>query len=521
MSTPPKPGEAAVQVKSRGMLTAALMLATIMQVLDTTIANVALPHMQASLGAAQDEINWVLTSYIVAAAIATPLTGWVADRLGRKQVLLIAVSGFTVASLLCGIATSLDEMVLFRVTQGICGAMIVPLAQAILLDINPREKFGQAMAIFGAGIMVGPIIGPTLGGWLTESFNWRAVFLVNLPIGILALTALFIYMPGGTIKIRRFDFFGFAMLGLSVGALQLLLDRGQQQDWFSSPEIWLYLGLAISGIWMFVVHCATAKEPFVDLRMFADRNFATGLIFIFIIGLTMFSGLALLPPMLQGLMGYPVIETGIVMAPRGVGTMLSMILVGRLVGKVDTRALILVGLLLTVYSLYMMTEFDVVMSQTPIIISSIIQGLGLGLVFVPLSTIAFATINTKYRTDATSMFSLVRNVGSGVGISLVTTVLAQMTVVNHAELAERVNQFSPGTRAVPGLVGAGPQTLSIIDQLVSQQGAMIAFLDDFKLMMYVTIVAIPIVFFLRGPKAMAKMTAKQDAKEEEMIHVME
>jgi DHA2 family multidrug resistance protein len=520
MSTPPKPGEAAVQVKSRAMLTAALMLATIMQVLDTTIANVALPHMQASLGAAQDEINWVLTSYIVAAAIATPLTGWVADRLGRKQVLLIAVSGFTVASLLCGIATSLDEMVLFRVTQGICGAMIVPLAQAILLDINPREKFGQAMAIFGAGIMVGPIIGPTLGGWLTESFNWRAVFLVNLPIGILALTALFIYMPGSTIKIRRFDFFGFAMLGLSVGALQLLLDRGQQQDWFSSPEIWLYLGLAISGIWMFVVHCATAKEPFVDLRMFADRNFATGLIFIFIIGLTMFSGLALLPPMLQGLMGYPVIETGIVMAPRGVGTMISMIVVGRLVGKVDTRVLIFVGLLLTAYSLYMMTEFDVVMSQTPIVVSSIIQGLGLGLVFVPLSTIAFATINTKYRTDATSMFSLVRNVGSGVGISLVTTVLAQMTVVNHAELAERVNQFSPGTRAA-GLVGADTQTLSIIDQLVSQQGAMIAFLDDFKLMMYVTIVAIPIVFFLRGPKAMAKMTAKQDANAEELIHVME
>ena len=310
--TPP-----AVVVKNKGLLTAAIMLATVMQVLDTTIANVALPHMRASLSASEDEINWVLTSYIVASAIATPLTGWLSDRLGRRMLLLLAVASFTAASVLCGMATSLEQMVLFRVIQGVGGAMMVPLAQAILLDINPREKLGQAMAIFGAGIMIGPIIGPTLGGWLTESFNWRAVFLVNLPVGILAFIALLAYMPKSKIVQRPFDFFGFAILAMAVAATQMILDRGQQVGWFVSIEIWTYLGLAISGVWVFIVHCATAEHPFVDLAMFKDRNFSSGVIFMGVIGITTFSSLALLPPLLQGLMGYPVIETGMVMAPRG------------------------------------------------------------------------------------------------------------------------------------------------------------------------------------------------------------
>jgi DHA2 family multidrug resistance protein len=492
-------------VKNKGLLTAAIMLATIMQVLDTTIANVALPHMRSSLNASQDEINWVLTSYIVAAAIATPLTGWLADRMGRKVLLLSAVIGFTTASLLCGMAQTLPQMVLFRVIQGICGAVLVPLAQSILLDINPREKFGQAMAIFGAGIMVGPIIGPTLGGWLTETFNWRAVFLVNLPVGIVAFLALFAFMPKGVIKIRRFDFFGFSMLALAVASTQMLLDRGQQLDWFNSAEIWIYLGLAISGLWVFIIHCWTAKNPFIDLAMFKDRNFSTGLLFIFMIGITSFSGLALLPPLLQSLMGYPVIETGMVMAPRGVGTMLSMIVVGRLVGRVDPRWLVLTGLVISAWSLQMMTAFDISMGQGPIMISGVLQGLGLGFVFVPLSTLAFVTTKPEHRVDATSMFSLVRNVGSGVGISMVTTVLAQMSMVNHAELAERVTATSPAAQAIPGLTTGNDQVMSMIDGLISQQAAMLAYLDDFHLMMVVTILSMPIVFLLRSPKAKVKV----------------
>lgn len=488
-------------VKNKRLLTAAIMLATVMQVLDTTIANVALPHMRSSLGASQDEINWVLTSYIVASAIATPLTGWVSDRLGRRNLMLVAVAGFTFASALCGLAQSLPQMVIFRVLQGLFGAVLVPLAQSTMLDINPREKIGQAMAIFGAGIMVGPIVGPTLGGWLTESFNWRAVFIVNLPIGVLAFAALLAYMPGSGIKRRPFDFFGFAMLAISVGAMQMMLDRGQQLDWFSSAEIWLYLGLMIGGIWVFIVHCWTAENPFVDLSMFRDRNFASGLVFIFIIGITSFSALALLPPLLQNLMGYPVIETGMVMAPRGVGTMVSMILVGRLVAKVDARALVFAGLVISAWSLWMMTSFDVNMGQGPIIVSGVLQGMGLGLVFVPLSTLAFVTTKPQHRVDATSFFSLVRNVGSGVGISLVTTVLAQMQSVNQAELAARITLTSPGAQAVPGLTTGNSQVIGSVSQLVSQQSAMLAYLDDFWLMMVVTLVSIPIIFLLRSPKA--------------------
>ncbi|UJW86638.1 DHA2 family efflux MFS transporter permease subunit [Devosia sp. SL43] len=493
-----------VTVKNKGLLTAAIMVAVVMQVLDTTIANVALPHMRASLGASQDEINWVLTSYIVAAAIATPLTGWFSDRIGRRRLLLGAVVGFTAASLLCGVAANLSQMVLFRVVQGICGAMLVPLAQATMMDINPRERLGQAMAIFGAGIMFGPIIGPTLGGWLTETFNWRAVFLVNLPVGIVAFVMLFALMPDTIIKIRKFDFFGFGMLALAVASLQMLLDRGQGVGWFDSPEIWIYLMLTLSGIWVFVVHSLTSANPFIDIAMFKDRNFTTGLVLIFTTGITLFSGLALLPPMLQNLMGFPVVETGILMGPRGIGTMVSMIIVGRLVAKYDPRILIVGGTLLMGYSLYMMTQFDIVMSTGPILLSGFLQGVGMGFVFVPLNSLAFATIASKYRVEATSMFSLVRNVGQGVGISLVTTVLAQMQVVNYGELASRLTVDSGPLRDFAAANGGFANVASTLSGLVTQQAAMLAFLDDFHLMMIITFLSLPIVFLLRRPKNQAK-----------------
>ncbi len=519
MAAPAAVSAPAVKVANPGLLTFGIMTAVIMQVLDTTIANVALPHMRASLGASQDEINWVLTSYIVASAIATPLTGWVADRFGRRRLLLGAVFGFTVASLLCGIATSLEEMVLFRVIQGLCGAMLVPLAQATMMDINPRERFGQAMAIFGAGIMIGPIIGPTLGGWLTETFNWRAVFLVNLPIGILAAFLLIALMPNSKIVIRRFDFFGFGMLALAVACVQLLLDRGQGIGWFDSAECWFYLLAGIGGMWVFVVHCATAENPFIDLRMFTDQNFATGTLLIFVIGITMFSALALLPPMLQNLMGFPVIETGIVMAPRGVGTMVSMILVGRLVARVDARILVVLGTLLTAWSLQMMTQFDIVMGTGPIMISGFLQGIGMGLVFVPLNTLAFATIPAKYRVDATSMFSLVRNVGSGVGISIVTTALANMQVVNRAELGERITLDNAALRDLATAYGGFKNIVSSVNGLLSQQAAMLSFLDDFFLMMLVTLSSLPIVLLLRRPRP--KPAAPGVVKEPEHMAVME
>ena len=511
-----------IVVKHKGLLTVALMLATVMQVLDTTIANVALPHMAASLGAAQNEIVWVLTSYIVAAAIATPLTGWMSDRFGQKRLFLFSVIGFTVASALCGIATSLPEMVLFRIIQGLCGAFIAPLAQTVLLNINPKERIGQAMAIYGMGIMVAPIIGPTLGGYLTESFDWRWVFLINLPVGILAVTMLLLYMPETDIKIRRFDFFGFGMLALGVGALQLMLDRGADNGWFESPETWIEFGLVISGLWVFVTHSLTAEKPFIDLRIFTDRNFTLGSVFMFIVGITLFSGLALLPPLLQNLMGYPVIFSSLIMAPRGLATFFSMMVVGRLTGKVDARIMMLFGIGAMALSLYMMTGFNLQMDYWPVLITGVIQGFGMGFLFVPLSTMAFATIAPKFRADGTAMFSLVRNMGQGVGISIVTAVLSTMLQVNHAEIGSTITATSQAVAQVPSLLTGNPTILSQINGLVSQQAAIVSYLDDFWLMMLLSLSAIPLILLLRGAKK-APASAPPKSQEElakERAHAM-
>ncbi len=494
---------------NRGLITIMIMLATVMQVLDTTIANVALPSMTGDLGASQDTITWVLTSYIVAAAIMTPVTGWLADQIGKRELFLISIIGFVVSSLLCGIAWNLSAMVMFRLLQGLFGAAIVPLSQTFLLDINPREKAGSAMAMWGAGIMVGPIIGPTLGGWLTESYNWRWCFLINLPVGIIAVLGCAAYLPNSVRRIRKFDFFGFAMLSLAIGAVQMMLDRGGELDWFNSPEIWVYLFLTITGFWVFVIHILSAKLPFLEPGMFGDRNFVTGLAFIFVIGIILLASLALLPPMLSRIFGYPTITTGLVMGPRGIGTMGSMIIVGRLVRTVDPRYLVIAGLILTASSLYFMTGFSPQMGSGPVIWTGVLQGLGLGLVFVPLSTIAFATIDAKYRADATSLFSLVRNIGSSIGISIVSVMLARNVQVNHAELGAFINPFNPVLQGVSPLAAAGNvAALSQLDGLVNLQGAMVAYIDDFWLMMLVTLCAIPLALTLKRPRmAMARTAA--------------
>ncbi|MEF2070954.1 DHA2 family efflux MFS transporter permease subunit [Consotaella aegiceratis] len=487
-------------VPHKALITICIMLATVMQVLDTTIANVALPSMQGSLGAAQDQINWVLTSYIVAAAIMTPVTGWLSARIGLRQLFILSVVGFVVTSMLCGIATSLDEMILFRIFQGLFGAALAPLSQTVLLDINPKEKHGQAMAIWGAGIMVGPIIGPTLGGWLTETFNWRYVFFVNLPVGVLAFAGMVLFLPKTPAKPRGFDFFGFAMLSLAIGALQMMLDRGQEQDWFQSTEIWIELGLAISGFWVFAIHIFTAKAPFIDPHIFRDTNFVTALVLIFMLGAILLAGLALLPPLLQNILGYPVITTGVVLAPRGVGTMASMVLVGRLVGKVDVRLLIFTGLGLTAYSLYMMTGFTIMMSDMPIILSGVVQGLGLGLVFVPLSTLAFATLAPEERTEAAALFSLLRNIGSSVGISIVSTELLWNVAINRTEMVSKLTAANPNLDIMAQIGLDQTTALSTLVSQVVSQATMIAYVDDFKLMMLVTLAIIPLLLFMRKPK---------------------
>jgi DHA2 family multidrug resistance protein len=472
-----------------------------MQVLDTTIANVALPNMQGSLGAAQDQITWVLTSYIVASAIMTPVTGWLSDRFGLRELFIGSVAGFVVASMACGLATSLEQMIVFRILQGMCGAALVPLSQTVLLNINTREQHGRAMAIWGAGIMVGPIIGPTLGGWLTETFDWRWVFYVNLPVGLLALAGMIAFLPRAPRRQRSFDFFGFAMLSLAIGALQLLLDRGEQVGWLQSPEIWIELGLVVSGLWAFVLHITGRRDGFLDPKIFRDRNLVTALGMIFLVGAILLSGLALLPPMLQNVLGYPVVTTGMVLAPRGVGTMISMLVVGRLIGKVDARLLILTGLSLTAFSLWQMSGFSILMDRTPVVVSGVVQGLGLGLVFVPLSTLAFATLAPRFRPDAAALFSLLRNIGSSVGISVVATEFAHNLVINRAELGTRLTEFNGNLDRLLGMGQDPMATMAMLSGEVQRQAAMVAYVDDFRLMMFVTIAAIPLLALLRAPGA--------------------
>ncbi|CDX62571.1 multidrug efflux system protein [Mesorhizobium plurifarium] len=498
MSTP----EAFKEVPHRGLITVALMLATIMQALDTTIANVALPTMTGDLGASPDNINWVLTSYIVAAAIMTPVTGWLADRLGRKELFLASVVGFTIFSMLCGLAWSLETMVLFRLLQGVFGAAIVPLSQTFLLDINPKERHGQAMAIWGAGIMLGPILGPTLGGWLTENFNWRWVFFINLPVGILAFLGMAAYLPVIAKRVRGFDFFGFAMLSLGVGALQLLLDRGGEVDWFNSAEIWIELALSLTGFWVFIIHTVTSEHPFIDPKIFLDRNFVTGLGFIFVMGVLILASMSLLPPMLANIFGYPTVTIGVVLGPRGIGTMISMLVVGRIMHRIDARILVAIGFLLTAQSLYTMASFTPQMDNWLIITSGVIQGLGMGMVFVPLSAVAFATLDARYRTDATSLFSLVRNLGSSIGVSVVAALMVRNTQINHTELSTFINPYNPNLWAASPAAAAGdPAALSQVDLAVNAQAMMISYINDFKLLMVMTLVAIPFVILLRKPKA--------------------
>ena len=485
------------------LATAGVILGMLMQVLDTTIANVALPHMRASLSATPETISWVLTSYIVASAIAIPITGWLADRVGRKPLFVWAVIAFTIASLLCAIATNLTEMVIFRAVQGVAGAFIVPLAQATLFDINPKEKHGAAMALFGAGVMIGPIAGPVLGGWLTDSYNWRWVFLINLPIGTLAALFMARAMPAIPKTRRRFDLFGFALLGIALAALQLMLDRGEQLDWFSSWEIRIELGLAIAGTWMFGVHMLTARQPLFDRHMFADRNFATGLLFMAVMGTMLFAGLALLPPLLQTLLGYSVLQSGFLTAPRGVGTLLSMMVVGRLVGRVEARLLVFTGFSLMALSLWQMSGFSLAMDSRPIIVSGFVQGLALGLIFVPLNTVAFNTLAAKYRTTAAALFNLSRSVGGSIGISIMTLLLARNLQISHSDLAQHITQYTlpPINPAITqGLPPAIDAAVAMMDAEINRQALMIAYIDDFKFMMIMSICAMPLLLLLKKGK---------------------
>jgi MFS transporter, DHA2 family, multidrug resistance protein len=489
---------------NRAAITVCVILATLMQALDTTIANVALPYMQGSVSASQDQIDWVLTSYIVAAAIMTPPTGYLAGRFGLKRLFLVSIAGFTVASMLCGVAQSLVEIVLFRVLQGLCGAALVPLSQTVLLNINPKERQGSAMALWGVAVMAGPVLGPVLGGWLTEAYSWRYVFYINLPIGVLAFIGMTTFLAETARNTTaKLDWFGFGTLSLTIAALQVMLDRGEQLDWFGSGEIVTEAIIGASAFYLFLVHTFTAQEPFVRPSLFRDRNFTAGIIFIAIVGLTYYASLALQPPYLQDLMNYPIVTAGLVLGPRGVGTMGAMLVVGKLTGKVDTRVLLGTGLGLTAWSFYVMTGWTPDISQMTIIGVGVIQGIGLGFIFVPLSVVTLSTMSSELRAEGAGLYSLSRNIGSSVGISVVNSLLTQNTQVNHAEIVQHVTAVNRifGDPIIAQfwnpLTAAGRAAL---DAMITRQAQIIAYIDDYKLLMIATLVVIPLlVVFKRAP----------------------
>src|SRR6266568_3719309 len=450
------------------MITLSIMLANIMQGVDNTILNVALPHIQGSLSASLDQIAWALTSYIVCAAIMMPLTGWLAGRFGIKYIFLASIIGFTLASALCGAATSLGELVFFRALQG--GAGLIPLSQATLLQINPPERHGHAMAVFGIGTILGPIMGPAIGGWVTQDYSWRWVFFINLP----------------------------------VGALQLMLDRGELKDWFHSSEIWIEATIAGLGFYLFAVHTATTDErSFLNRELLTTPNFLAGTVLMFCGGLIMTGTLALLPTMLQHLMNYPVLTTGLVMVPRGIGSMMAMFLVARLITRIDNRLIILFGFLLTAGAMWQMSQFSLQMGMMPVIISGLLQGFGLGCTQVPLNIIALSTLPRHLMTQGTAIRSLMRNLGGSTGISVLIATLAQNTQAVHSRLVEGLRPDNPLAQA-PFLAApfslTTPGGIAALNAEVTRQAAMVAYIDDFKLIMLIALATLPLLLLLRDAR---------------------
>jgi DHA2 family multidrug resistance protein len=494
----------------RGLITASTMMAAVLVTLDSTIANVALPHIQSSISASPEQILWVVTSYVIAGAIGTPLSGWLATRFGRKLVMVISVGCFTLTSLACGLATGLGELVVFRFLQGLSGAAMVPLSQATLLDINPPERHGQAMALYGMGSMVGGIIGPALGGWLTDALSWRAVFLINLPFGALACLGMYLFLPTSPKQeSARFDLFGFATLSMCLASLQLMVDRGQQLDWFDSTEICIEAAFMAAFGYVFLVHIFTTRSPFIKPALFRDRNLLVGSIISTLLGVLVFGAMPLIGIMLQQLLGYPVLLAGLVQAPRGLATMCSMIIAGRLMGKVDTRFLLMAGMVATGTGYFMMAHLSLDADKIDIVLTGVALALGSGMIFVPLSTIVFSTLDPRLRNEGAAVFALVRNIGSSVGISLLQVMTLRNAAVVQSRLGEGVRPDNPAfVLGVPDFDFGMPVAVAGMHGEVARQAMMVAYVDAFWLLFLLSVVLLPIIFLMRAPRAAPKPSAQ-------------
>ena len=496
----------------RGVIVICTISATLMQTLDSTIANVALPYMQGTFSSTLDQVTWVLTSYIVAAAVMTAPVGWLAARFGRKRVFVICLGGFTLSSVMCGFAYSLEQMVFYRVLQGATGAGIVPLSQSVMMDVYPMSQRGKAMAMWGMGVMVGPIIGPTLGGYLTDTFDWRYCFFINLPFGRAAMAGIGLFLRDREPDpAMRFDWTGFIVLAIGLGALQLMLDRGAHNDWFESTEIVIYAVIAGLSAYLFLVHVWLAPNPLLPPGIFRDRNFTIGLMTMFLIGAVLVASVALLAPYLQAMAGYSAWDTGILLAPRGAGVMFAMLIAGRIVDKYDPRVVMMGGITLLALSLWQMSRWTPDVAPFDLIVSTTMQGVGLGFIFIPMQVIAFATLPVQYRTDGAALFSLIRNVGSAIGVSIVATMLTATTQIMHAQISETLTPFNRMAQTGGAYLFwnlANPRGRAALDSEIGRQALIVAYSNDYLVMFWITLPAALLVLLLKRP---ARRTGPQPA----------
>jgi len=492
----------------------AVMFATFMEVLDTTVVNVSLPHIAGSLSASVDEATWALTSYLVANAIVLPITGWLANYFGRKRVLIAAVFGFTAASFLCGMAPSLGVLIFFRVLQGATGGCLQPLSQAVMLEAFPPQDRGKAMALWGLGIVVAPMLGPVIGGWLTDNWSWRWVFYINLPVGLASviMTRLYIFDPP---YIRRsgkgIDYWGIGLLAVGIGALQIVLDKGQEEDWFGSRWIVALVAIAAAGLVLFLWREWSARDPVVQLRVFKDRTYATGVFLMTILGFVLYGSLLLVPIFLQTLLGYPALEAGIAMAPRGLGSFLMMPVVGTVLQKFDSRKVLVVGLAGASWSLYTLSRLNLNAGYWDIFWPQFWQGVSLAMLFVPLTTVTMSPIKREDMGNATSMFNLMRNLGGSMGIAAATTFLFRRQQYHTNLLVRHVNPYSAATRQMTDSLassfasrGSGPveatrRAYGAIWGMVQQQSAMLSFVDTFLALSVVFLLVTPLLMLMKKP----------------------
>jgi DHA2 family multidrug resistance protein len=493
-------------IANRIPITAALMLATLMNTLDSTIANVALPHMQGSLSASQDQATWILTSYILATAVMTPLSGWLSLKIGRKPMFLASIVAFTLASMACGVAANLPEMVLCRFLQGIAGASMMPLSQTVMLDIYPQRLVPRVMSLWSAVVILGPIIGPALGGWLTENFSWRWCFYINVPVGILAFLGIYLFMERDRGGLQRpFDFLGFGALVTFVCAFQLMTDRGPSQDWFGSREIWIYAIVAMVGFYLFLVQTLTAKHPFFHRDLAKDRNFVTCTIFGLFVGALLFSTTALLPSFMQNLLGYSALQSGYASMPRGAGSLISFLVVPFLIGWIGARRVLAIGIFICVLALWQMAHFDLSMNVSPLVLSGLIQGFGVGLLFAPLNSLAYVTLNPAHRIEGTIVNTMARSVGSSMGISLIQATLTGDAAMAHSRLADKIVGGDPMVAAgLPQIMNPATESgIQVLNGEVTRQAAMIGYDNVFAWMTLGILLLLPLLLFMRPPSPTA------------------